>query len=132
MIDDYEGMFGENVGPPEEFVVYAGKPRDPTLINPPEENIVKALQTIYDPEIPVDIYELGLIYKFDLANNGNVEIEMSLTSPGCPVAGEMPGWVAEAVANVSGVGEVTVKLVWNPMWSPEMMSEDAKLALGMF
>jgi len=132
MIDDYEGMFDGNMEPPEEFVVYAGKPRDPTLTNSPEENIVKALQTVYDPEIPVNIYELGLIYKFDLADNGNVEIEMSLTSPGCPVAGEMPGWVAEAVAGVTGVGEVTVKLVWDPMWNPEMMSEDAQLALGMF
>ncbi len=132
MIDDYEGMFDGNMKPTEEFVVYAGGPRDPTLTNPPKENIVKALQTIYDPEIPVNIYELGLIYKFDLADNGNVEIEMSLTSPGCPVAGEMPGWVAEAVAEVPGVSEVTVKLVWDPTWNPEMMSEDAQLALGMF
>lgn len=132
MIDDYEGMFGFDEGPPEEFVVHAGEPRDPTLANPPKENIIEALRTVYDPEIPVNIYELGLIYKFDLADNGNVEIEMSLTSPGCPVAGEMPGWVAEAVAEVSGVGEVTVKLVWDPTWRPEMMSEDAQLALGMF
>ena len=132
MMDDYEGMFDNSMGPPEEFVVYAGEPRGPTLTNPPEANIVKALQTIYDPEIPVNIYELGLIYKFDLADNGNVEIEMSLTSPGCPVAGEMPGWVAEAVAEVPGVSEVTVKLVWDPTWNPEMMSEDAQLALGMF
>jgi len=132
MIDNYEGMFGDNMEPPEEFIAYAGAARDPTLTNPPEENIIKALQTVYDPEIPVNIYELGLIYKFDLANDGSVEIEMSLTSPGCPVAGELPGWVAEAVAEVPGIGEVTVKLVWDPMWNPEMMSEDAKLALGMF
>ena len=132
MIDDYEGMFDGNMEPPEEFEVHAGSPRDPAMGNPPEENIVEALRTVYDPEIPVNIYELGLIYKFDLADNGNVEIEMSLTSPGCPVAGEMPGWVAEAAAGVTGVGEVTVKLVWDPMWSPEMMSEDAQLALGMF
>lgn len=125
-------MIDDSTGSPEEFVVYAGKPRDPTLTNPPKENIVKALRTVYDPEIPVDIYELGLIYKFDLADDGNVEIKMSLTSPGCPVAGEMPGWVAEAVAEVPGVSEVTVKLVWDPTWNPEMMSEDAKLVLGMF
>ncbi len=122
-------MIGESL---EEFEAYAGKPRDSVMGNPPEENIVKALQTVYDPEIPVNIYELGLIYKFDLAKDGTVKIEMSLTSPGCPVAGEMPGWVAEAVAGVAGVGEVTVKLVWDPMWNPEMMTEDAQLALGMF
>ena len=132
MIDNNEGMFGDNMDPPEEFIAYAGKPRDPTLASPPKANIIKALQTVYDPEIPVNIYELGLIYKFDLANNGDVDVEMSLTSPGCPVAGEMPGWVAEAVAKVPGISEVTVKLVWEPMWDAEMMSEDAKLALGMF
>lgn len=116
----------------EEFEVYAGDPRDPVMENPPKENIIDALRTVYDPEIPVNIYDLGLIYEFDLAEDGTVKIKMSLTSPGCPVAGEMPGWVAQAVAEVIGVGEVTVKLVWNPMWNPEMMSEDAQLALGMF
>ena len=117
---------------PEEFEVHAGEPRDPAMGNPPKENIVEALRTVYDPEIPVNIYDLGLIYEFDLAEDGTVKIEMSLTSPGCPVAGEMPGWVAEAASGVTGVGEVTVRLVWDPMWNPEMMTEDAQLALGMF
>ncbi len=117
---------------PEEFEAHAGEPRDLAMGNPPKENIVEALREVYDPEIPVNIYDLGLIYEFDLAKDGTVKIEMSLTSPGCPVAGEMPGWVAEAAAGVAGVGEVTVKLVWDPMWNPEMMTEDAQLALGMF
>lgn len=130
MIDDYEGMFDGN--PPEEFTATAGEPLDPTESIATEEAIIDALHTVYDPEIPVDIYELGLIYKLDIGSNGSIDIEMSLTSPGCPVAGEMPGDVARTVAEVSGVGEVTVKLVWDPMWTPERMSEDAQLALGMF
>ena len=116
----------------DEFEAYAGTPRDPTMGNPPKENIVKALRTVYDPEIPVNIYDMGLIYECDLAEDGTVKIEMSLTSPGCPVAGEMPGWVAKAASEVAGVGEVTVRLVWDPMWHPDMMSEDARYALGMF
>ncbi len=93
--------------------------------------VIEAMRTVYDPEIPVNIYDLGLIYEFDIAENGNVAVEMSLTAPGCPVAGEMPGMVADAVAGVEGVGKVNVKLVWEPMWTPERMSEDARLALGM-
>jgi FeS assembly SUF system protein len=84
---------------------------------------------VHDPEIPVNIYDLGLIYDVIRQDNGDVEITMSLTAPGCPVAGEMPGQVAEAVAQVESVGNVGVELVWNPAWTPERMSEDAKLAL---
>jgi FeS assembly SUF system protein len=94
--------------------------------------VVAALQDIYDPEIPVNIYDLGLIYRSDVDERGNVAIEMTLTAPACPVAGEMPGTVAQAVAAVEGVGLVTVQLVWEPRWTPDRMSEDAKLALGMF
>ncbi len=96
------------------------------------EAIVAALRTVYDPEIPVDIYELGLIYEFDLSDSGQVRIVMTLTTPGCPVAGEMPGMVAEAVAAIDGAGEVEVELTWDPPWTPEKMSEDARLLLGMF
>jgi FeS assembly SUF system protein len=96
------------------------------------ERIVEALRTVYDPEIPVDIYELGLIYQFDLSENGAVRILMTLTTPGCPVAGEMPGMVAETVAALDGVGEVEVELTWDPPWTPEQMSQDARLLLGMF
>ncbi len=95
-----------------------------------EEALVEALHGVYDPEIPVDIYELGLIYELDIGKDGSIRIVMSLTAPGCPVAGEMPGQVAEAVAAVEGVGEVEVELTWDPPWTPERMSEDARLALG--
>ena len=90
-----------------------------------------ALKSVHDPEIPVNIFDLGLIYGVDRKASGDVYVTMSLTAPGCPVAGEMPGQVAEAVAKVAGVGEVTVELVWDPAWTPERMSEDAKLALDL-
>src|SRR5262245_34472937 len=105
---------------------------------PPEEleqltaDIVAALKTVYDPEIPADIYELGLIYKIDVDDDRNVAIDMTLTSPGCPVAAEMPGWVENAVASVAGVGQVTVKLTFDPPWDKERMSDEARLLLGMF
>ena len=105
---------------------------------PPEEleqltaDIVAALKTVYDPEIPADIYELGLIYKIDVDDGRNVALEMTLTSPGCPVAGEMPAWVENAVASVAGVGQVSVKLTFDPPWDKDRMSDEAKLALGMF
>ena len=95
-------------------------------------DIVAALKTVYDPEIPADIYELGLIYKIDVDDDRNVAVEMTLTAPGCPVAGEMPTWVENAVASVPGVGQVTVKLTFDPPWDKDRMSDEAKLALGMF
>ena len=88
-----------------------------------------ALKTVHDPEIPVNIFDLGLIYDVDRRPNGDVYITMSLTAPGCPVAGEMPGQVAAAVAAADGVGAVSVELVWSPAWTPERMSDDARLAL---
>ncbi len=115
------------------FTARAGSALDPTAGDVAGESaVIAALEKVYDPEIPVNLYELGLIYNLAVAEDGSVEIEMSLTAPGCPVAGEMPGQVARAVAGVPGVGEVSVRLVWDPPWTPERMSEDAKLALGMF
>ncbi|MFO1059173.1 MAG: SUF system Fe-S cluster assembly protein [Dongiaceae bacterium] len=96
------------------------------------EAIVAALHTIYDPEIPVDIYELGLIYDLQIEDNGDVHVTMTLTAPGCPVAGSMPGTVEETVAGVEGVGKVTVELVWDPPWDQSRMSEAARLELGFF
>lgn len=95
-------------------------------------DIVAALKTVCDPEIPADIYELGLIYKIDVDDERNVAIEMTLTAPGCPVAGDMPGWVENAVGAVRGVGQVSVKLTFDPPWDKDRMSDEAKLALGMF
>ncbi len=119
------------VDPNEEFKATGGSPLDAGSDVASEAAVIEALCTVYDPEIPVNIYELGLIYSCDIADNGNVTIEMSLTAPGCPVAGEMPGMVVNAVETVEGTGEIEVTLVWEPQWTPERMSEDAKLALGM-
>jgi len=94
--------------------------------------LIKQLKTVFDPEIPVDIYELGLIYKIDVADNKDVNIDMTLTAPACPVAGEMPGWVKDAVLRVPGVGNVEVAMVFDPPWTPERMSEEARLELNMF
>ena len=95
-------------------------------------DMVAALKTVYDPEIPVDIYELGLVYKIDVDDDRNVEIDMTLTAPGCPVAGEMPGWVENAVSAIPGVGQVKVNLVFDPPWDMSRMSDEARLALNMF
>jgi len=94
-----------------------------------KDAVIGVLKTVKDPEIPVNIYDLGLIYDISCYPNGDVAINMSLTAPGCPVAGEMPTQVAEAVAVLTGAGQIAVTLVWEPAWTPERMSEDAKLAL---
>lgn len=93
-------------------------------------DVIRSLKSVYDPEIPVDIYELGLIYKVDLNDDRLLTIDMTLTAPGCPVAGEMPGWVEGAVRGVEGVDDVTVNMVFEPPWTPERMSDEAKLELG--
>lgn len=95
------------------------------------DDTVAALKTVYDPEIPVDIYELGLIYKVDLEADRTMKIEMTLTAPGCPVAGEMPGWIQEAAQTVEGVDRVEVTLTFDPPWSPDQMSDEARLQLNM-
>ncbi len=125
------GYMTSGAAPGEEFKASAGEPLEPGAHVATEAEVVEALQKVYDPEIPVNIYELGLIYEIDIKESGDVFVLMSLTAPGCPVAGEMPGQVAETVALVGGVGQVEVKLVWDPPWTPERMSEDARLALGM-
>lgn len=105
---------------------------------PPEElerltaDIVAALKTVYDPEIPADIYELGLIYKIDIDDDRNIDIDMTLTAPGCPVAGEMPGWVENAVGAVPGVADVRVRMVFDPPWDQGRMSEEARVALDWY
>ena len=105
---------------------------------PPEEidrltdDIIAALKTVYDPEIPSDIYELGLIYRIAIDDSRKVDIDMTLTAPGCPVAGEMPGWVETAVSTVPGVQSVEVKMVFDPPWDQSRMSDEAKVALDMW
>lgn len=96
------------------------------------DDIVAALKTVYDPEIPADIFELGLIYKIDIEDDRMVRIVMTLTAPGCPVAGEMPGWVENAVGAVEGVQAVNVELTFDPPWSAERMSEEAQVAVGWY
>ena len=112
-------------------------PDQATSLTPEEierltNDMVAAIKTVYDPEIPVDIYELGLIYRIDVDDDRNVEVDMTLTAPGCPVAGEMPIWVENAVSSVTGIGHVKVNLVFDPPWDPSRMSEEAQIALNMF
>jgi FeS assembly SUF system protein len=96
------------------------------------DDIISALKTVYDPEIPADIYELGLVYKIDIEDDRSVKIDMTLTAPGCPVAGEMPGWVQNAVEAVEGVSGVDVSMVFDPPWTPDRMSEEARVAVGWY
>jgi FeS assembly SUF system protein len=93
-------------------------------------DIVKACQSVFDPEIPVNIYDLGLVYTIHISDEGLVKVLMTLTAPGCPVAGEMPGWVSDAISPVPGVQSVSVELVWEPQWGMDMMSDEARLELG--
>lgn len=101
-----------------------------TTDHPLYEDVVMACRSVYDPEIPVNIFDLGLIYTIDINAENEIRIAMSLTAPGCPVAGEMPGWVADAVEPLPGVKHVDVDLVWEPQWGMEMMSDEARLELG--
>ena len=105
-----------------------------TVIDPAalENEIVEQLKSVFDPEIPVNIYELGLIYDVDIQPGGDVHIKMTLTSPACPVAGSLPGEVQRKVEEVPGVASADIELVWDPAWNPSMMSEAARLQLGMF
>ena len=99
--------------------------------HPLYDDVIGALQTVYDPEIPVNIQALGLIYSVIISDENDVAIEMTLTAPGCPVAGEIPGWVADAVEPLAGVRRVDVEIIWDPPWDMSMMSDEARLELGM-
>ena len=120
------------VTPGEPVVARAGTPLATGTPVANKDAVIAALRTVNDPEIPVNIYDLGLIYDIELFSDGSVRIEMTLTAPACPVAGEIPVWVADAVAEVDGIGEVEVHLVWEPQWTPERMTDEAKLALDLF
>ena len=101
-----------------------------TTDHPLFDAVVEACRSVYDPEIPVNIYELGLVYTIEIDAENAVQVIMSLTAPGCPVAGEMPGWLADAISAVPGVKQVDVDLTWEPPWGMEMMSDEARLELG--
>ena len=134
-----EGHGGEAAPAPEAGMAPASEagvapgpappPPDPAELR---ERVIEALRGVYDPEIPVNVYDLGLIYDIAIDAQGDVRISMTLTAPGCPVAGILPGQVAEAARRVPGVREVAVDLVWDPPWGPERMSDEARLALGLF
>ncbi len=127
------GAFDPDSPDPDEAVsARAGQPLAEGTPVADEDAVIEAIRTVYDPEIPVNLYDLGLIYEMAIAGDGAVKVLMTLTTPGCPVAGEMPGMVAQAVAALDGAGEVEVELTWDPPWTVEKMSEDARLALGMF
>jgi FeS assembly SUF system protein len=112
--------------------VFAGSALPTEELTRLTDDIVAALKTVYDPEIPADIYELGLVYKVDIEDDRTVKIDMTLTAPGCPVAGEMPGWVQNAVSAVEGISDVEVNMVFDPPWSPDRMSEEARIAVGWY
>ena len=117
---------------PTRSIRGAGDEADADVGGSLDERIVAALREVYDPEIPVNIYDLGLIYRIDSDDMGVVEIDMTLTAPGCPVAQTFPGTVEAAVQNVEGVAAAEVELVWEPPWTPDRMSEAARLELGFF
>ena len=101
-----------------------------TVDHPLYEQVVQACRSVYDPEIPVNIYDLGLVYTIEISEDGDAKLVMTLTAPGCPVAGEMPGWLAQAVEMLEGIRTVDVELTWDPPWGMEMMSDEARLELG--
>lgn len=133
-IDDTEAQLLQAMAIDDELPVYkayAGKELANNQTLAKMFDIVEAIKTVYDPEIPINIYDLGLIYKINQSDNGDIHIDMSLTAPGCPVAGVLPQQVADAVANIDGIGKVEVEIVWEPAWTIDRLSEDAKMILEM-
>ena len=118
--------------PPENAAIVGSSALPPAELEQLTDDIVGALKTVYDPEIPADIYELGLIYKIDIGDDRAVAVDMSLTSPNCPAAQELPIMVENAVASVPGVKEAKVAVVWDPPWDPSRMSDEAQLVLNMW
>ncbi len=121
----------ETAVPADSAPVPSGSAIPQDELNRITDGLVAAFKSVYDPEIPVDIYELGLIYKVDIDDNRKVDIDMTLTAPGCPVAGDMPGWIETAARSVEGVEDVEVRLTFDPPWDPSRMSDEARLSLNM-
>ena len=126
------GKMSEDFFPDKNSVYFRSfdKVAEGKIVN--EEDIIKEIKKVFDPEIPVNIYDLGLIYNLDIDKNNNITIKMTLTTPNCPVAGSMPESVGKAVSEIEGISSIKVELVWEPQWTRDMMSEDAKLALDIF
>jgi FeS assembly SUF system protein len=121
---------------PEDGAAHVDAGGDDGVLSPEmaalTDDLIGALKSVYDPEIPVDVYELGLIYRVDVSDARDVTVDMTLTAPGCPVAEHMPRWVEDAVRSVDGVGDVVVNMVFDPPWDPSRMSDEARVALNMF
>lgn len=132
LVHPYLGMLGTGPAAEEGTQALAGQPLEDGVEPAGPDAVEAALRSVYDPEIPVNIYDLGLIYNCEMDDKGDIDVLMTLTAPACPVAGEMPQQVADAVAAVEGVGVTTVTLTWTPPWRPDMMSEDAQLALDIY
>ena len=130
----YDSVFGGHGvgGGGEDAVAHAGAPKPPEVPAADKDAAVAALKSVFDPEIPVNIYDLGLIYDLSIDDAGAATVVMTLTTPACPVAATMPQEVAETVATVDGIGEVEVQLIWEPAWTPERMTDEARLALDMY
>lgn len=125
-------MNDTNADMPVPSAVESWTPTGGVLPKPSEDAVIAACQTVYDPEIPVSVYELGLIYAIEIGDGGRVKVEMTLTAPGCPSAQELPVQIREAIMAVDGVTYCDVEVVWDPPWNPGRMAEDARLALNMF
>lgn len=132
MTDDTQTPTPVAEKPPENAAVVRSAVLPEDELNKLTDDIVAALKTVYDPEIPADIYELGLIYKIDIGDDRGVKVDMSLTSPNCPAAQDLPVQVENAVASVAGVKEAKVEVVWDPPWDPSRMSDEARLVLNMW
>jgi len=130
MADDMTPRDVIDVSSPEP-VEESGSAIPQAELNRITDDLIAAFKSVYDPEIPVDIYELGLIYKVDIDDDRKVDIDMTLTAPGCPVAGDMPGWIENAARTVEGITDVEVRLTFDPPWDPSRMSDEARLALNM-
>ncbi|RYZ06850.1 MAG: SUF system Fe-S cluster assembly protein [Alphaproteobacteria bacterium] len=129
MADDLKHQMPDTAAPAEGDAKLSAIPQDE--LDTITDELIQELKKVYDPEIPVDIYELGLIYKVDINDDRHVDIEMTLTAPACPVAGEMPGWVEDAARKVPGVRSAKATIVFDPPWDPSRMSDEARLALNM-
>ncbi|MBP5353477.1 MAG: DUF59 domain-containing protein [Alphaproteobacteria bacterium] len=129
-IDDSTAV--QNIEPLPEFVAYAGQSLAADTDKAEMSALIAAIRTVSDPEIPINVYDMGLIYKIDQKENGDIFIDMTLTAPTCPIAGVLPQQVADAVAQTTGVGKVEVKLVWEPAWTPDKLTDEAKEMLELF